>query len=338
MVGDFGNSAIEGDDIAILPMSVYPMPDDTEPDQEEHFFGEWEDIYSVGEMLRRMAMTHIPDGGWWDDNMRPNCRWVQASNQEPGAPPYSDELIELLQRFEYPTQDTTMVRVLGQAIDTTFPSPEDIRDTLLPQVQARVEGFRRPANPPAGYFDSIDVSWTRPDELRPFSYIMSHAAEAGDGPDGGPAPEEEDDSSDGDDGDGAPGNGSDDGSGDGDGDGEGRDVEMSDSPSSSAEEGQDGQDDQPDEGPQQPEDQEHQGGADDVNDDDDDEDEDNDSNESSSIADPAPPPGPPPPTSEQLAMRQLGMLHRWEGAKPRYELCSLAFGVPAISPLNRTPP
>lgn len=337
VVGDFGNSAIEGDDIAILPMSVYPMPDDTEPDQEEHFFGEWEDIYSVGEMLRKMAMTHIADEGFLDNDMRPNCRWVQASNQEPRAPPYSDELIELLQRFEYPTQATTMVRVLGQAIDTTFPSPEDIRDTLLPQVQARVEGFRRPANPPAGYFDSIDVSWTRPDELRPFSYIMSHAAEAGDGPDGGPPPEEEDDSSDGDDGDGAPGNGSDDGSGDGDG--EGRDVEMSDSPSSSSsEEGQDGHDDQPDDGPQHPEDQEHQGGADDDNDNDDDEDEGNDSNESSSVSDPAPPPGPPPPTSEQLAMRQLGKLHRWEGAKPRYELCSLAFGVPAISPLNRTPP
>lgn len=323
MVGDFGNSGIERDNTAILPVCVYPVDDDEEED-DEGFLAEWEDIYSVGEMLRKMVMAHIPDSGAWDLMMRPNCGFVEDANQQPGAPPYSDELIQLLQRFEYPTQDTTMVRSLGQAIDTTFPSPEDIRDTLLPQAQARVEGFRRPANIPAGYFDSIDVSWTRPDELRPFSYIMDHAAEAGDGPDGGPPPEEEDDDSDSESGD---------GSGDGDGQGEGReDVEMSDSTS---EEEQDGNDDQPDDGPQQPEDQEHQGGADDDSHGDDDEDEDNDSDASSSVP---PPPPPPPPTSEQLAMQQLGRMHKWNGAKPRYELCSLAFGVPAISPLNRTPP
>lgn len=320
MVGDFGNSGIQGDNTAILPVCVYPVDDDEEED-DEGFLAEWEDIYSVGEMLRKMVMAHIPESGAWDLMMRPNCGFVDDANQQPGAPPYSDELIQLLQRFEYPTQDTTVVRSLGQAIDTTFPSPEDIRDTLLPQAQARVEGFRRPANIPAGYFDGIDVSWTRPDELRPFSYVMDHAAEAGDGPDGGPPPEDEDDSD------------SESGDGSGDGEGEGReDVEMSDSPSSPEE--QDGDDDQPDDGPQQPENPEHQDGADDDSHDDDEEDEDNDSNASSSVA----PPASPPPTSEQLAMRELGRMHKWNGAKPRYELCSLAFGVPAISPLNRTPP
>ncbi|KAG6364560.1 hypothetical protein INS49_006162 [Diaporthe citri] len=329
VVGDFGNSGIEGDDPATLPVCVYQPwgEEDT-----EGFLAEWEDIYSVGEMLRTMSMAHIHHDRL-NTNDRPNCGRVQVANQEPGAPPYSDELIELLQRFEFPNHEHDLVRDLGEAIDTTFPSPEDVRDTLLPQAQARVAGFRRPADRPAGYYDSIDVSWTKPEKLMPFSYIMKYAAEAGDGPNGEPLPEEEGDDHDSDHGDAGSGDGSGDESGDGPSirGGEGEDVEMSDSPSSS---GQDGHD-QPDDGPQQPEDIGHRGGASDDNHDEDeeDEDEDDDADDSGSMA-----PSPPPtPTSEQLAMRELGKMHKWNKAKPRYELRSLEYAVPVILPL-KTPP
>lgn len=328
VVGDLGNSGIEGDDPATLLVSVYPEPTGEDPDT-EGFLAEWEDIYSVGEMLRLMSMAHIPHSDRWNANWRPNCGRVQDANQEPGAPPYSDELIELLQRFEFPNHEHDLVRDLGEAVDTTFPSPEDIRDTLLPQAQARVAGFRRPTPRPAGYFDSIDVSWTKPEQLMPFSYIMRYATEAGEGPDGRPPPEEDDDPE-GDHGDG----GSDNGSGD-DGDGpsvrggDGGDVEMSDSPS---EAGQDGHD-QPDDGPQQPEDLEHRGGASDDNHDEDSDDDDDDDDDESS----RPPTPPPPPTSEQLAMRELGKMHKWNDAKPRYELRSIEYGAPVILPL-KTPP
>lgn len=331
MVGDFGNSGIEGDDPATLLVSVYPEPAGEDPDT-EGFLAEWDDIYSVGAMLRLMSMAHIPHSDRWNANWRPNCGRVQDANQEPGAPPYSDELVELLQRFEFPNQEHDLVRDLGEAIDTTFPSPEDIRDTLLPQAQARVAGFRRPASRPAGYFESIDVSWTKPEQLMPFSCIMRYATEAGDGPDGRPPPEEDDDSE-GDQGD----DDSEDGSGDESGDGpsvrggDGGDVEMLDSPSSSGA-GQDGHD-QPDEGPQQPEDLEHRGGASDDNHDEDSNDDADDDDDEHSM----PPSPPPPPTSEQIAMRELGKMHKWNKAKPRYELRSLEYGVPVILPL-KTPP
>lgn len=335
MVGDFGNAGIEGDDPATLPVCVYQPLEDEDT---EGFMAEWEDIYSVGEMLRTMVLAHIPNDEL-ESNMRPNCGRVQDANQAPGAPPYSDELIELLQRFEYPDQEDILVRDLGDAIDTTFPSPEDVRDTLLPQAQARVAGFRRPDPRPAGYYDSIDVSWTRPEELMPFSYMMRYATEAGDGPDGGPPPEEEGDDHEGDHGDDGSGDGSEDGSGGGSDDesgdgpsvrgGDGGDVEMSDSPSSSGA-GQDGQDQQ--DGPQQPEDIGHRGGTSEDNHDGDSDNSDSDSDSESGRSSP-----PPPPTSEQLAMRELGKMHKWNNAKPRYELRSLEYAVPAILPLKAPP-
>lgn len=326
VAGDFGNSGIEGDDTAILDVSVYPEPDGDEPDS-EGFLAEWEDIFAVGELLRTMIMTHlqVPE----ESLDRPGNRRARDVNQAPTAPPYSDELIELLERFEFPDQHRLSVRSLRDAVDTTFPSPEDLRDNLLPQAQRRVAAFRNPAVKPAGYFDSMDMSWTKRAQLMPFNYIMELAAEAGDGPDGGPPPEEEDDGSEGGHGGGGSGDGSDDAPGDGHGDG--GDVQMPDSPSAP-----DQQDDRP---PQQPEDQEHPGGAGDVNnnnedsqdDHDDGDDDDDDDNDDSSGS------RPPPPTSEQLAMRLLGRMHKWNDAKPRYELRSLEFAVPTILPLKAAP-
>ena len=42
-------------------------------------------------------MTHIPAG---IADFRPKDRWVQDVNEQDTAPPYSPELIQLLQRFE----------------------------------------------------------------------------------------------------------------------------------------------------------------------------------------------------------------------------------------------
>lgn len=296
MVGDFGNSSIEGDDPATLPHCVYQPMD---ADDEDPIVFDWEDIFAVGETLRKMSMTH---SGIWNEDLRPNNVRVQTVNQEPTAPPYSDELITMLQRFEFRDMETILVRDLYDEADTAFPSPEEVRDDLLPQAQARVAGYLNPAGKPAGYFDRIDVSWTRPEELMPFSYVMRYATDAGDGPDGRPPP---DDGSDRD--------------SDGGEDAEGEDAEMSDPPATP----EGGHDDngQPDDGPEQPEDQEQPGGTDSEND-------------NSSVASlPAPPPLP----AEQKAMRELGKMHKWNNAKPRYELRSLEFGPPAILPLKRPP-
>lgn len=104
---------------------------------------------------------------------------------------------------------------LREAVDTTFPSPEDLRDPLLPQARRRVAALRNSAVRPAGDFDSMGVSWTKPVQLMPFSYTMKYAADAGDGSDWGRPPEEEDDDPEGDHGEGGSGDGPRDGHGDG---------------------------------------------------------------------------------------------------------------------------
>ncbi|KAK2604568.1 hypothetical protein N8I77_007485 [Diaporthe amygdali] len=302
VVGDFGMSAIEGDDPSTLPPSIYPAPDDDEED-DETVLAPWEDICSAGEILRTMSMTHFPPTMGFELNVRPNCRLVQDVNQAPSAPPYSDELITMLQRFEWPNQDQATVRELGDALDTTFPSPRFLTDILLPQAQRRVAQYRNPTPKPAGYYDDMDMSWTKPRQVMPFSYSMQYATEAGDGPDGMPPPDDNDDDDD------------DDGHDD-------QDREMSDPPpDDDADHDEDGQqgDEQQDEGGQSG-DQSHSSGDDDDSD--------------------MPFPGPPPPRpdAEQLAMRELGKLHKWNNARLRYELRSLEFNVPTIVPLKNGPP
>lgn len=60
VVGDFGYAGIQGDDPAILPVSIYPPPDGDDEDS-QGWMADWEDIFSVGSLLREMVMTHIPE-------------------------------------------------------------------------------------------------------------------------------------------------------------------------------------------------------------------------------------------------------------------------------------
>lgn len=307
VVGDFGNSGVHGDDPAILPQAIYQPIDDDEDDDGNIYV--WEDIYSTGEMLRKMSMTHSATGRPDALDMRPDNLLVDDVNQEPTAPPYSADLINMLQLFEWPNMGNRSVRDIGDdaAINAAFPSPQTVRNTLLPQAQQKVLGYLDRTGKPDGYFDTIDVSWTRPADLMPFSYIMKYATDAGETADGQPPPDDDDDGSH------SPGGGSRRGSGDGGGDG---DAPMPDSPPAPGP-GHDGSNGQSDDGSQQPGSQAGSSGR--------------DSRASSS-------PAPPPLPADQVAMRNLSKMHKWNTAKPRYQLRSLEFGPPTILPLKVPPP
>ncbi|POS81554.1 hypothetical protein DHEL01_v200071 [Diaporthe helianthi] len=318
VVGDLGNSGVDGDDPAIIPQAVYQPTDDDNQDDDGYLY-EWEDIYSTGEILRKMAMTHSASeraNNLLD--MRPDNLRLANVNGEATAPPYSADLINMLTRFEFPNMENIVVRDIGDeaAINSTFPSVMFINNTLLPLAQRKVLGYLDPAGKPAGYFDTIDVSWTRPADPMPFSYMMKYATDAGELPDGRPHP---------DDGLGRQG-GSHSGSGSGsssDGDG---DVGMPDSPpgpraSPAPGSGHDGSNGASDDGSQQPGTQAGSDGG--------------YSGSSSSVSSS---PAPPRLPADQLAMQNLSRLHKWDTAKPRYELRSLEFGRPTILPLKFPPP
>ncbi|KAG8165721.1 hypothetical protein KVR01_004273 [Diaporthe batatas] len=309
VVGDLGNSGVEGDDPAILPQAIYQPLDENQGDDGGNLY-DWEDIYSTGEMLRKMSMTHSATGRPNDLDMRPDNLLVDDVNQEPTAPPYSDDLINMLQLFEWDNMGNTTVRDIGDddAVNAAFPSPDMVKNTLLPQAQGKVRGYKDPAGKPAGYFDTIDVSWTRPEDPMPFSYIMRYATDAGDMVDGQPPPDDGGSSSSG----GSSGSGSGDGHDDGD-------SPMPDSPPASGA-GHDGSQGQSDDGSQQQPGSQASSGT--------------GSSGSSSRA--SPPPAPQLP-ADQVAMQSLRTMHKWNTAKPRYELRNLEFGTPTILPLKGPP-
>lgn len=90
--------------------------------------------------------------------------------------PYSDDLINVLENFYYTGSDqcsdieATHVDPNGEEVPnwTDLPTPEWIRDEMLPFVQNKVRLYRGITKPPPGYYDQLDVSWTKPDSVMPF--------------------------------------------------------------------------------------------------------------------------------------------------------------------------
>lgn len=155
----------------------------------------WEDIYTLGRILRSLCMTHIPfaDGNdHWSS--RPDNMTLADANADPSAPPYSEELIELLQAFEW--QDMTD-GVIGNVEDPgrdIVANERWVVETLLPAAQARVASYRQPeGGREQGHFDELSVAWTKPSTPGVFAYNPTYANEAGDQATGAqprPPPEE----------------------------------------------------------------------------------------------------------------------------------------------------
>lgn len=248
------------------------------PGDDEAFLEDWEDIYLMGSILRDMMMAFAPyDPAYPDDNelTRPESRFVADVNAIQQPPPYSADLISLLQEFEWEGQERgATVRNLPD-LANQFPTSDRIVDTLLPLAQRKAREFRtKPwgAEASRGYYDRLDVSWTRPMGLMPFLYNTKYAHAAGDAVDDDEADEDDDDDNDDD----------------------------------------DNVDDDEDEGDEDDEDDE-----DDEGDDDEDDDADDDADR---------PASPPAQSPEFVRMQKLSALHRWNDARPRYEVVPLRFG------------
>ncbi|KAG8158779.1 hypothetical protein KVR01_011222 [Diaporthe batatas] len=183
VVGDFGNSGVDGDDPTMLPLNV--CGGDT-PDNNELRL--WEDTYGAGNTLRRLCQAHLPydEGGVgtadWLTRRPDNIRMADLNARDASVPNYSDELVGLLANFEWEFMDTgTEISELDNPLARVPATSRWMVDTLYPAAAARVAAYRNPpGGRPRGYFDAFDVSWARPGTLMPFVYNRSHAAAAGD--------------------------------------------------------------------------------------------------------------------------------------------------------------
>ncbi|KAI1868709.1 uncharacterized protein JN550_006284 [Neoarthrinium moseri] len=166
-LGDFGDSGVAGDDESKLH---YGTLNSTE-------LKDWQDIYDFGSILRALCMTHVEYHyqGIHGDYQYADERYLEDVNHHPNSPGYSDELIGLLQRFERPDQE--LDNILDEDAWKAMPADANwIINTLLPAARNRMQNYRNPpGGKPRGYYDDMDVSWTRPDELMPFRFFKDLA-------------------------------------------------------------------------------------------------------------------------------------------------------------------
>ncbi|KAI1144450.1 hypothetical protein F5Y05DRAFT_418458 [Hypoxylon sp. FL0543] len=172
ILGDFGDSALQTDPPGQMMGGVYNS-------SVVHF---WEDIFRVGETLRKMCQTHIPTAAfrYWNDSRDSNEIAMNTVNGllGPNERPYSPELIRMLQQFEFPG-GTTGALITDTWIDNAGrtrmnwermrANPAWVRDTMVPLARRKVRAYRGHVIP-RGYWRQLDVSWTRPSRLMPFEY------------------------------------------------------------------------------------------------------------------------------------------------------------------------
>lgn len=182
-MGDFGNSALDTDDTMMIPLNTLggEEPEDTE-------LRIWEDTYGVGNTLRRLCQAHLPHDDTnsgdadWNERRPDNIRMADVNARDGSAPDFSNQLLDLLGKFEYEGMETgTDITDLEDPVGATTADSRWIVDTLYPAARDRVAAYRNPpGGRPAGYFEGLDVSWTKPDTAMPFVYNTRYKAVAGD--------------------------------------------------------------------------------------------------------------------------------------------------------------
>lgn len=162
----------------------------------------WEDTYGIGNTLRRLCQAHLryEDGDVdvlgtadWQDRRPNNIRMADLNALDGSVPDFSGQLVDLLGNFEWDDMETgTDIHDLEDPLVDVTADSRWMVDTLYPAARDRVAAYRNPiAGRPAGYFDGLDVSWTKPDPVMPFVYntrYAHHAATAPD-PEGGHDPD-----------------------------------------------------------------------------------------------------------------------------------------------------
>lgn len=141
----------------------------------------WMDTYGFGFVLRYLCQAHLSHKDWMARGAN-TTRMANVNALDGSAPDFSDELINFLVNFEYNgMEDGTNIRDLADPLNELAANPRWIVDTMYPAARARVAAYRNPPEGrPAGYFDGLDISWTRPRPLMPFVYNTDYAAAAED--------------------------------------------------------------------------------------------------------------------------------------------------------------
>ncbi|KAH8158608.1 hypothetical protein CIB48_g9638 [Xylaria polymorpha] len=158
ILGDFGHAAMNGDALAMVQPGCWDEPS---------VIAEWH-IFSTAKEL----CTQVEHGSIENVNV------LLGGNEQP----YSDDLIQMFQHFEYPNydqerdiRDSQLDPVSGLMVPnhSLIPNMRRVVDEFLPIIRDRVQRYRNPAGgiPNDGGVQQLDVSWTKPDPFMPYEWM-----------------------------------------------------------------------------------------------------------------------------------------------------------------------
>ncbi|KAI1127095.1 hypothetical protein F5Y10DRAFT_266422 [Nemania abortiva] len=178
ILGDFGCASREGDPPDTIAEGEYLAPG---------VLAEYHDVYSIFIRIAKKAML----AGTGRYGLAEESRRIRNMNRgrRAGDPPcYSDELIEMIEHFEYPNcvddHDVTNTPVDEDGVEqqpnhSFIPSMRRVVDEFLPIMRDRVRRYRKPAGGiPAGWWQQFDVSWTKPNGVMPYQWKPTDPANA----------------------------------------------------------------------------------------------------------------------------------------------------------------
>ena len=129
-------------------------------------------------MLRTLCTAHLPETVVRRPDPLQSLASLDASAS--GPLPYTERLLDLVAAFEWDGIDQDLdicdVDDPAAAMEATA---QWCADTLYPAAREELEAWRNPpAGRPPGYFEALDVSWTKPQSRMPMSYNTEYAGEA----------------------------------------------------------------------------------------------------------------------------------------------------------------
>ncbi|TRX94240.1 hypothetical protein FHL15_005008 [Xylaria flabelliformis] len=168
VLGDFGHGGIHGDREDTILGGRWNS-DELE---------EWHDTYAIFNVVKELCMAHIHyDHHNGDAPEAIDCDEINGF-MTPEHAPYSDDLFNVLRRWEYPNCKNSSIdetqendeEVVPNA--TLVPDLDEIVNDILPIARSHVQRFRVPrADLRLDYYRSIDVSWTKPRRLMPYRWM-----------------------------------------------------------------------------------------------------------------------------------------------------------------------
>ncbi|KAI0546949.1 hypothetical protein F4679DRAFT_380426 [Xylaria curta] len=163
ILGDFGHGAVDDETERRIKCGCWGRAGE---------IAEWHDTYAIFSTAKQLCTQIYEFEG--------TMAYVNE-NVHDGEPPYSDDLIRMIQNFEWPNYENSDDVTASQRDPATglmvpnysyVPTMRRVVDEFLPYIREKVRRYRNPKGGiPDGWWKQLDVSWTQPDPFMPYEWM-----------------------------------------------------------------------------------------------------------------------------------------------------------------------